>query len=309
VLEKEAEMLGKICRLGILVLLALLLSLGVLLVALPYSGVGLVSEVGVDAIALPDYELLAIPEPIAEEATELAAELFGDSQEKVNDFVNQLLATYLEAKDKDFIVLFNSGGWGWNLLEETPGWRSISIGIESRLVSAGFTSLSLNYQRTDKSWLGCLNELGEIVAGYRSKARDLACRLEFLTDHIPDLKIIVAGESTGTIISDTVMAMLEDNPQVYSIQTGRPFWHNNIMLDRTLVMTHNGIRPDSFSQGDFHTIIFGNLRALFGSSEPIEDYGTILHYVGAPGHDYWWQYPNVYSEITDFLEGNFNLKW
>jgi len=308
-LGEKAEMLGKIVRLGILVLLALLLSLGVLLVALPYSGVGLVSEVGVEAIALPAYELSAIPEPIAEEATELATELFGNSQEKANDFVNQLLATYLEAEDKDFILLFNSGGWGWNSLEETPGWRSIFIGIDSRLVSAGYTSLYLDYRRTEKSWFGCLSEVGEMAANYRSKARDLACRLDFLTEHIPDLRIIVAGESTGTVISDMVMAILADNPRVYSIQTGPPFWHNNVMLDRTLVMTDNGIKPDSFSRGDFDILVFGNLRAFFGLSEPIDDYGTILHRVGAPGHDYWWQYPNVYPEIINFLEGNFNLKF
>jgi len=190
----------------------------------------------------------------------------------------------------------------------SPGWWSIFTGLESELNSSGYTSLLLTYQRTVDDLGGRLNELVAMLTGYSSKAEHLACRVEFLTTHITDLRVIIAGDSNGTVICDRAMNILADNPQVYSIQTGPPFWHDNIMLDRTLVMTYNGITPDSFSQGDFRTIIIGNLRSFFGLSQPREDFGTILHHVGAPGHDYWWQYPKVYTQITSFLDKNFGIK-
>ena len=300
---------SKIGRLGILIALAAVCLLGVMLLTFSYSEVGVFSKIGTEGLPLSTSDLSAVPQSVAEDAIGLATALFGDSGEKSNDFVNQVLAVYSEAKDKDFVVVFNSGGWGWNLLENTPGWWSIFSGIKSELVTSGYKLVSLDYIRTDKSWRGRLGEMGEMITGYQSKAKDLAYRVKFLTSHIPELKVIIAGESNGTVISDRVMTILKDNPQVYSIQTGPPFWHNNITLDRTLVITNNGIIPDSFSEGDFGAIIWGNLKAFLGFSEPIDDFGTILHYVRAPGHDYWWQYPQVYAEITNFLEQKFNIKW
>ena len=301
-------MRSKLYRLGIVVVLAVTLSLGIMVFVVSYPEVGVTYKVGVDEFPISAYDPATIPQSVSEDAIGLAQELFGDYHEACNDFANQLLAAYLEAKDKDFVVIFNPGGWGWNLLDASPGWHSIFTGMESELDNLGYTSLLLSYQRTTNSLRGHLDELVEMVTGYSSKANDLVYRVDFLTNHIPRLKVIITSESTGTIISDCVMSMLEDNSQVYSIQTGPPFWHKSIMLDRTLVITNNGIIPDSFSQGDFLTIIRGNLKSLFGFSEPVDDFGTILHYVGAPGHDYWWQFPKVRFQITSFLEQNFRIK-
>ena len=67
--------------------------------------------------------------------------------------------------------------------------------------------------------------------------------------------------------------------------------------------------PDSFSLGDFLTMIRANLRALFGLSQPEGSSGKIGNHLRAPGHDYSWQYPDVSSQIKDFLEENFGIKW
>ena len=301
--------MNKIGKRRIVVALAVVFSLFIVGLALSASPVAVTSEIGSEGLPLLASDLSAVPQSVTEDATKLATELLGEGQEECDDFVNQLLGAYLEAKDKDFVIVFNPGGWGWNIIEKTPGWWSISTGIESELNSSGYTSLFLNYQRTVDTFQGRFNELGEMITGYSSKAEELAYRVEFLTTHIPNIRVIIAGESLGTVISDRAMNILADNPQVYSIQTGPPFWHDNIMLNRTLVMTDNGINPDSFSQGDFRTIIIGNLKSFFGLSQPREDFGTILHHVGAPGHDYWWQYPQVYSEVTKFLEQNFSIEW
>jgi len=298
-------MASKIRRLGIVIALGLVLVLGMVVLVASYSESAVTCEIGTEGLPLTLADLSAVPQSVIDDATRLATELFGDYPEEYDDFVNQLLALYSEAQDKDFVVVFNPGGWGWNLVEASPGWWSIFDGIESELESSGYTSLMLNHQRAVDSFLGCLDEAGEMITGYQSKAKDLACRAEFLTTHIPDLKVILAGESTGAVITDSVMNLMADNPQVYSIQTGPPFWHQTTMLDRTLVLTDNGIIPDSFSRGDIPAMIGGSIRALFGISQPEDETGEILYYVRAPGHDYWWQYPEVCSQITNFLKQNF----
>ena len=136
--------------------------------------------------------------------------------------------------------------------------------------------------------------------GYSAKGKDLACRVEFLTRHNSDVKVILAGESNGSVICDRAMAILEDNPQVYSIQTGPPPWHTSLGLDRTLVLNDNGVIPDSFSRGDILTLARANVRSWLGLPELESDSGKILHYVKAPGHEYGWWYPGVYSRIVDF---------
>jgi len=302
-------MKSKIRRLKVVIALTVVLLLAIVLLVSSSLVIGVTCEVGTGGLPLSVYDLSAVPQSVAKDAARLATELFGDYQEECNDFVSQLLAMYAKAKDKDFVVIFNSGGWGGNLLETSLGWRSIFTGIESELASLGYTSLLLDYQRSVKTSRGCLDEFVERMTGYPSKAKFLAGRVEFLTKHNPGLRVILTGESTGTIICDSVMNILKSNPQVYSIQAGPPFWHENIVLDRTLLLTSNGIIPDSFSQGDFWDIIWGNLRHWLRLSKPVDDFGTTPHYVRAPGHDYWWQYPEVCSQITNFLGQNFEVKW
>ena len=301
-------MLSKIRGFGIVVALGLVLLLGMVALAASYSASGLTCEIGAEGLPLTLADFSAVPQSVIDDATSLAVELFGGGREEGDAFVNQLLAMYSEAKDKDFVLVFNPGGWGWNPVEASPGWWSIFNGIKSELESSGYTSLMLNYRRAVDSFLGHLDEGREMITGYQSKARDLACRAQFLTTHIPDLKVILAGESTGTIITDSAMKILADNPQVYSIQTGPPFWHHSAMLERTLVLTDNGIVPDSFSQGDYWGITLGYLKNWLNLSEPEDDFDTTPHYIAAPGHDYGWQYSEVCFEITNFLRQNFALK-
>jgi len=296
-------------RFRIVIVLAAILVLGVVGLVASYSEVGVIRGVGVGGLTLSTGSLAEIPQSVVEDATALAEELFGEHQDERDDFANQLLASYLEAEDKDMVVVFNPGGWGWSLLEASAQWQSIFAGIDAAFADMGYASLWLNYQRTADNLLGCLDELVALITDYSSEARDLVCRVEFLTSNIPDLRVIVTGESNGAVIADSVMHALEDNPRVYSIQTGPPFWHETTRLDRTLVLTDNGITPDSFSRGDFGAMFWGNIRALFGISQPEDDAGNILYYVKAPGHDYQWRYPGVGSVITDFLEQNFTAKW
>ena len=130
-----------------LVTVIAVLSLLAIVLSVLATQVGVASEICTGGLPLHAQDLSAVPPSVAEDANQLATELFGDNHEERDDFADQLLGTYQEAKDKDFILLFNSGGWGWNLIESSPGWLSIFTGIEYELHSSGYNSLLVSYQR------------------------------------------------------------------------------------------------------------------------------------------------------------------
>jgi hypothetical protein len=292
-------------KLSIFIALSLVMLLGMLLIAFSYVDIGLTAGKE-KPVKLTD--ITVVPESVAEDAMEMAMELYGDYHDKYVEFADQLLTAYVEARDKDFVLIYNSGGWGTEIRQSSTGWNEICRGIETELDNLGYSSLILDYQRTAESTRGIVKEFVEVVSVYPSKARNLAGRVEFLTRNIPDLRIILAGESNGVIISDTVMDMLHDNPRVYSIQTGTPFWHKRATLERTLALESNGMMVDTFSKGDIPTMLLASAKALVGISSEDEDPGRILYFMRAPGHDYRWQYPDVYMRITDFLKQNFGLR-
>jgi len=290
---------------GIMAVLVIIPLLAILLLTIFYTEVGMAKEIGMQEPDLPEYDYSSVPQSIIDDAVKLASELVGDSKEKFQSFVDQLIASYMEAKDRDVVVVFNSGGWGWNLTDQTPGWASILDGIRSKLEELGYNPLVLNYRRTTSGIRGVLREFIEAMTRYPHKSRELAGRVSFLTEHIPDLRVIVTGESTGTVISDKTMNILRDRSQVYSIQTGTPFWHKPTVLDRTLLMNSNGRGVDTFSYGNVPAMIWATFKGWFGLSSPDDNPGTILSWLKAPGHDYSWQYPGVYAEVTNFLDKNF----
>ncbi len=111
-------MKSKIRRLILGVALTVVLLLAIVLLVPSSLVVGVTCEVGTGGLPLSVYDISAVPQPVAEDSAKLATGLFGDCQEKCNDFVNQLLAMYSKVKDKDFVIVFNPGGSG-GLLKRT----------------------------------------------------------------------------------------------------------------------------------------------------------------------------------------------
>ncbi len=301
-------MLKRIGGLGVLAILVAVPLLAIVWLTIFNSEVGMAKDIGMQGPPLTECDYSSAPQTVIDDSVELASELIGKGQENIKKFADQLVATYMEVKDIDVVIIFNSGGWGWNLTRETPGWTSILDGITSQLESQGYNSMVLNYRRTSSGITGCLKEFYEVATSYPHKAKDLAWRVEFLTDHLPNLRIIVAGESTGTVISDKAMDILKDKTQVYSIQTGAPFWHKHTALDRTLLMNSNGRGTDTFSYGNVPAMVWATVKGWFGLTSPNDNPGNILSWLKAPGHDYSWQYTGVCSEVVDFLDRNFGKK-
>lgn len=197
---------------------------------------------------------------------------------------------------------------GWNYVKDTPGWQSILAGITAELETLGYHPLLLNYCRTSKGILGSIKEIIEAATRYTKKVTGMEKHVEFLIDHLPHLKFIIAGESTGTVITEEAMGYFRDNPNVYSIQTGNPFWYKEVVQERTLRINSNGRGTDSFSYGNVPSMIWATVKSWFGLTSPKDDPGNILKFFKAPGHDYSWQYPGISGAITGFLEDNFAKK-
>jgi hypothetical protein len=301
---KSRVKLRKVHWLGIALGLFAALVVVMAVIIASYTEAGITSEVGTGGQPLP-YDAEAVSQSVIDNANDVAAEIFGDDSEQCADFANQLVATYAAAEEHDFVIVFNSGGWGWNLLEDSPGWQATFKGIDAELANWGYSSLQLDYLRATSEFASQLEEFWQMLIAYPSKAEVLAARVEFLTDHLPGINVILIGESTGAIVIDSAMVVMGDNPHVYSIQAGPPFWHTTVNEERSLIMTSNGIEVDTLCQGSGFDYLWGCYKKWFGIIKPSTYYGTEPHIVVASGHDYWWQYPEVRSQITEFLRENF----
>jgi hypothetical protein len=272
-------------------------------VAFTFSGIGIVSDVEASKALAYDSNVGFGASPVELDARRLASQLYGDSPDSIA-YGEQLLTAYYQSFNSDVIILFNPGGWGTRKLHDSVGWTSIVKGMQNELNRAGYIVVTLNYQRTQNSLPGQLNEIREMFTGYPDKANHLAQLAVFLTDHLPRTTVIMAAESTGTVICDSTMKILKDDDRIFSIQTGSPFWYNATPGERTLLVNDNGLTPDSFNQGDLSRIIGTSLRSLI-ESKKIEERGEILGFISAPGHEYWWQDPGVSPRVEKFLSRYF----
>jgi hypothetical protein len=305
-------MFNRIARIGLVAIVVAVPLLAAGWLIFLDTEVGMARNAGIEyggarepALPVPDYSL--VPQSVIDAAAKVATEVAGSNQKKAQEIIDQMVETYLQAKNSDFVLVFNSGGWGWNSTH-TSGWGSILDGIETQLQSEGYKTMVLNYRRTSTGIAAVFKEFWEATMRYPRKAQELAMRIKFLTDNLPDLRVIIAGESTGTVISDKTMVILKDDTRVYSIQTGVPFWHKAAEQERTLTLNNNGATIDTFSYGDVPAMVWATVKGWFGVKTPNDTKGNIMLWFKAPGHDYSWQYPGVYNSVVDFIKKNFSYK-
>lgn len=263
------------------------------------------AKVGIHEPVLEVPDFSAVPENVRDYALRMAQNAIDIARSHIKSYVDELLGSYLAAAGKDIVIFFNSGGMGWNLTKDSPQWGTILEGVKTRLENLGYKTIMLNYCRTGEGLRDSIKEIFEAARRYPNKTRDVARRILFLLENIPGLKVIIAGESTGTVISEKTMRFFKNNKNVYSIQTGMPFWHTPEVMERTLSMNDNGIQLDTFHYGQVRAILWTTVKSWFGKkSNP----GTILSWLKAPGHDYSWDYPGVSLAVVKFLNENFAQK-
>jgi len=238
-----------------------------------------------------------IPEVVREHAANLASQFVDANSVYWEPFVDSLLEVYAQARDKDCLLVFNSGGQGQE--EIGPEWGSILEGVREELRNQGYDDLLVIYERTADGFSNFMKELRETAQSYHEKAQPLAAATDFFTEHIEDIEVIMLGESAGAMLANEAMALLPANDRVYSIQTGTPFYYGGIVSDRSLLINDNGVFPDSLHSLDAWTIFKANLGRI-PTYRPEE--GHFLFYMRTPGHIYTWDHPGVRSEVSSFLE-------
>jgi hypothetical protein len=300
----EIKKLNKLGGPGIIVA-AVMLVFVLVVIILYNSEVGLADEIGIREPDFTNVDLSAAPQSVVDDAQKLADELAGDDAARHQVTVEQLVGSYLAASEADIVVFFNSGGMGWNYIKDTPGWESILNGITSKLRELGRHPLVINYCRTNLGLWGSVKEALEASTRYTKKVTDEVKRIEFVIDHLPDIQVIIAGESTGTVITEETMSYFRDRTNVYSIQTGNPFWYKPRVQERTLRINTNGTCDDAFSFGNVPGMMWSTFKQWVGLTSPEDNPGHILKWLRAPGHHYSWEYPNISSQINKFLEDNF----
>lgn len=259
---------------------------------------------------------------IEQQAWQLAREVAGASRDAQEQFVTELLALYGNAKGSEIVIFCDSGGWGKKPLFSDYQGQSWLKGITAELTQLGYKYYVIENIRTGSGLLDYLFEFKEQLTHFPSKAKELAAKIDFLTQHVTGLKVIVIGQSNGAAFTGEVAKRLEGNPEVYSIQVGIPFWHRVCAVSRSLVIADNGIGADVLTQKDVLTVFKANWAKLFiinhvPSFTPVDWFVTraVLIFASynfglgldAPGHEYMWSYPGVGPVITAFLVENFGV--
>jgi len=265
---------------------------------------------------------LELVKDIEQQAWQVAAEVVGTSREAQEQFVAELVDLYHKVKDNDLAIFCIPGGWGKKPLAANVEGRSWLVGIEAELNRLGYKYCEVDDVRTGNGLMEYLFEFKEQLTHYPSKAKELAAKIDFLTNNISDLKVIVTGQSNGAAFAGEVIRRLEDNPEVYSIQVGVPFWHRVFETSRSLVIDNNGVGADALAERDILTLLKANLLKIFVLnhvpsftpigwviSRAILVFGPYNFGFGlqAPGHEYMWEYPGVGPVIKSFLVQNFGV--
>ena len=260
---------------------------------------------------------------VERQAWQLAEEMVGAGRDMQGQFVTELLDIYYQVKDSDFAIFCISGGWGKGPLSADPQGQSWLAGIGAKLKRADYKYCMIDYVRTDGGLAECLFEAKELLTGYPSKAKQLSAKIDFLTRQIGGLKIIITGQSNGAAFANRVVGYLADDPDVYSIQIGCPFWCQAPEVGQSLVIRHNGVGGDTLTERDLTRLFKANFMKLFvigyaPSFTPIDWLITravliFLPYeahlgLEAPGHEYMWEYPGVGPQIEAFLTDNFDAR-
>ena len=252
------------------------------------------------------------PASMRERAYELATLIFSDPAE-CSRFADEVVKIHFDAQNVDFLLVYNTGGFGGGTMAGDPEWPGVLEGIKAQLATLGYESMIIEHQRGKEGLIEFLDEVEEIKCDYPVKAPELAAKVAFLTRYNPELKVVLTGRCFGAVISNEVMELAAGNPQLYSIQAGRPFWYTDPGGERSLVIEDNGVMPDILnSRGVLHFlwILFkANLGHFLSASPPDEgSFQAVNWYLKAPGHTYTWDHPAVRTRILAFLEQNFGHK-
>jgi hypothetical protein len=247
---------------------------------------------------------------VLEDVRKLAAQLFKRETRQKKAFIKRVLDSYNMVKDKDTLIMHNPGGWGFTDIKNLIYWeRNVVEGFKNTLTKMDRNWVLLQYFRASPKWSRYFFNLPEQIRFYFTgkflKAKLLAAELNFLTEHIDNLKIFLLGVSQGAAFGNTVMTQVGNNPNIYSIELGTFFVHmkRRVLTERTLALDSNGIVPDPISHFRFDQALKAYVTAPYRwikyrlQGKPAK----FTYCVNVPGHEYRWEFPDVGSKIETFI--------
>ena len=204
----------------------------------------------------------------------------------------------------DILIIFNSGGWGNTPLENAEDFAPIIEGIQETLNKWGLNSVIVPYVRTKDNFLGKITAAKDMNRSFQNQSEKLARNIEEFLGQNPGKKIIMAGLSNGAVFADETMEKLsrETKELVFAVEAGIPFWEEEFHSENILHLNNNG--KDSLSKGEIRVLISTLLKApLKWFSAKISGSAlTFSQAIQIPGHEYFWDSPEVGSQIVNFLE-------
>ncbi|MDP2664075.1 MAG: hypothetical protein Q8P08_01410 [bacterium] len=196
------------------------------------------------------------------------------------------------ARNKDVIIIFNSGGWGYTPLKEAKDLAFIVKGVEETLNNWKYSTIVVPYNRTKDSLVGEITGLKELLNSFKNSSRDLAGRIETIVNRFPDKNIIVVGLSNGAAFVNETYGKISENikKSVYAVAIGTPFW---IRLQKSDNVLQLNSEKDTLVRGKIGSLLWALIKTPF--------IGVFL----ATGHEYLWSSPGVKPQIVAFLEEKF----
>ena len=212
-----------------------------------------------------------------------------------------------EKSSADVIIIFNSGGWGNTPPEQAEDFFPIIKGIQKTLNEWGYSSIVIPYNRTKDNLLGKITGMKQVFNSFEKPSEDLAERIKFLTQSLPDKKIIVAGLSNGAsfVVKTHEKVSKEVEDSVYTVAVGTPFWAKSSCSNNLLQLNNNG--KDSLVEGEVNSLLSSLAKApLKWILSRITGENIVFSQAfRLSGHDYEWSSSEVGPQIIAFLEDKF----
>jgi hypothetical protein len=262
---------------------------------------------------VPQEIFTEIPQPVIESASQLAAKLFPNNNRKINLFLNSLLDIYSAARGKDVLVIHSPGGWGNAHWDDLLDWeKSIVTGVTVTLEKLGYSVTMKQYFRAcDPLWGGrsWFKEGQFFLFGTSRRVDVFADELKFITDHLPDLRVVMVGASQGAGFDNAVMVKLGSPDRFYSIELGTFFaqMQRRRLTTRNLAIDSNGLMSDPMCHRDLWkgTKAYFKAFVLWARYKAKGQSVKFTNCINTPGHEYPWEYQEVHGRIIEFLTAVF----
>ena len=254
---------------------------------------------------------------LKDETLSLAQRLFGEKSDKCLAFTNRVTDIINRARDKDFLLVHNPGGWGNTHYEFIQAWeKGIVEGVRTTLEQQGYSCLLTQHFRGGNIWWQHIwdikEEAGFFFTGKTSWIKEMVAEMEFIIRHLSTTKVILIGVSQGAAFGNAVMQQLGKPRQVYSIEIGTFFtgMRRRVLTKRTLAIDSNGQGPDPMVHLNLKIGVKSYIIAIVKwiryrlQGEQVR----LSHCIKVPGHEYHWNHPSIHQPVMEFLKMNFGNK-